>query len=452
MNFNNSYEPELDLRDLFFYMLHKWRSILLIAFVFALLAGCYKLGGDFIETLDEYDKPKAVRDYERAFAVYELNAASYKLDMEDCQKRLEQHKTYMENSVLMQIDPYERPTASAVFFVKLDNAEWDGLPNNINLDPADSLITAYTSSLLPALNWQPLEELTGKKSIYLKELLEVNSDYSSNTFTINVIHNDGNTAQQILDIITQQTMDRYQDLNTNVNKHTLSLIEQSVSYYIDGSLANTQKANIDTVANYEKMLIEYQGNLENLERPIPPSGLKKYIVIGFIIGVFLTVCLYGSAYIFGGRLHNGNEIKNKYNYPLLGILPQYSKFTPAAFIDRFINRLENIERIAKEGEAYRLISVNISSLAGQNRNILLTGTIDTNQLQKLTEAISPLLNELKLLAVSNISLTANSLKELTACDAVILVEERQKSRMDCIQREQDLIITLRKPVLGYILL
>ena len=133
-------------------------------------------------------------------------------------------------------------------------------------------------------------------------------------------------------------------------------------------------------------------------------------------------------------------------------MPQYSKFTPAAFIDRFINRLENIERIAKEGEAYRLISVNISSLAGQNRNILLTGTIDTNQLQKLTEAISPLLNELKLLAVSNISLTANSLKELTACDAVILVEERQKSRMDCIQREQDLIITLRKPVLGYILL
>ena len=42
MDYNNVYEQEIDLKDLIFAVLHRWRMILAAAVVLALLLGGYK--------------------------------------------------------------------------------------------------------------------------------------------------------------------------------------------------------------------------------------------------------------------------------------------------------------------------------------------------------------------------------------------------------------------------
>ncbi len=42
MDQNNTYEQEIDLKDLMFAVLHKWKGILLVAIVFAILLGGVK--------------------------------------------------------------------------------------------------------------------------------------------------------------------------------------------------------------------------------------------------------------------------------------------------------------------------------------------------------------------------------------------------------------------------
>ena len=50
MDQNNTYEQEIDLKDLMFAVLHKWKGILLVAIAFAILLGGGKGGYDLSES------------------------------------------------------------------------------------------------------------------------------------------------------------------------------------------------------------------------------------------------------------------------------------------------------------------------------------------------------------------------------------------------------------------
>lgn len=453
----NGYEPEIDLKGLLFYILYKWRSILAVAVIFCILVSGYKiLRGISGDTAGEVTS-KDSREYEIALAEYELNVNSYERSILDYQKRLEQQKRYMEKSILMEVNPYEKPTASADVFIKLDETEWEILPDIMSVDPTDSLIKVYVSNFASTIDWAPIESLTGQDALYLEELLSVWADYNSNTFTIAVVYSDGATAQQILDLILKQVMERYQGMAADVSKHTLSVVNQSLSYTIDHTLANSQKNNADTLTSYELSIIDCRKELEELadEEPVPPSsgsGIKKYALVGFAAGIFLMSVFYGMSYILDGKLHTKYELTNKYNYQLLGIVPRPKRKRFLCAIDHLLERLDGTARLPAKEEAYRIIAANIINLAGKYRNTLIVGTLDTKKLKEITEALTPLLAGITFITAENMNVTADSLKELAECDSVILVEERHVSFMEDIQRQQECIASLNKAVVGYIIL
>ena len=106
-----------------------------------------------------------------------------------------------------------------------------------------------------------------------------------------------------------------------------------------------------------------------------------------------------------------------------------------------------------EEETYRIIAANITNLAGDGGLLLVTGTVDIERLQEFSSIILTQLNENILLVTgSDMSENADTLEALAECDAVILVEERNKSSRVKIQREQDSIEAFGKNVMGYVLL
>ncbi len=451
---SNGYEPEIDLKDMFFFILYRWRSVLLTAVIFCVLACGYKTAGDLIDANAEGNsgKPKAVREYEIAIADYELAKTTYEQNMENYQQRLEQQTAYLKESVLMQTDPYNAPSASADIFVKLDSAEWKDLPSNTSFDPTDSLLSIYVSNFHSNINWAPIEALTGKDALYLKELIGISADYNSNTFTVSVRHSDSGIAQQLLNIIVEQVMDRYRNMDAGINKHTISIVNTTLTYTIDDTLADTQKGNMDAISFYEQAIIDCRSGLEQLEEPNPPSGLKKYLVLGFAAGGLLAAALYAAEYILDGRIHEKTEIKDRYGCWLLGVMPHTEKPRHFSFVDRLLRKLEGTNRQPSEADAGRLIAAGIMAMAGEHKKLLVIGTTDFDRIQKFTSLISPMLKDITMTAAADINFMPDAVMNVTQCDAVVLAEEQHISTREGIQRENEFITALGKSIIGYVLL
>ncbi len=453
---NYEYEPEINLKDLFLYIIYQWRSILLAAAMICALAGGYKLFCNTMESMEEgaNGKPKETREYEIKLAEYRLTKSNYEKDIDDYQKRLEQQTAYMEESILMQANPYNMPSASADIIVKLDDEEWKSLPENVNisLDPTDSLISVYTANFLSAIDWNTIEALTGKTPLYLKELISVSADYSANTFTIYVNYSNGDTAQQILDILLEQIMEKYQEVAGDINKHTISIVNRSLTYTINHALADAQKENANIIAGYEQSIIECRTNLEELEKPSRPKNLQKFLILGFIAGIFLMVLYHGFRYVLGGKLHDGNELKGMYGFLHLGTIPISERKRVFSGVDRLLRTLDTEYPQNTMDDTCQMIAQNIRNLAGEHKHLFITGTGDMETLQKLVSQIAPLLKDIHLEAGTTITHNMEALQKLTECDAVILAEVRQKSLLSEITNQQERINAYQKPVIGFILL
>ena len=448
------YGAEVDIKDMLLYNLYKWRSIILCSLIFCILLSTFGVVRRM--SADPTLEPKPIREYRLALARYQLNVDGYKLDITNYEERMTQQKIYLEKSVLMHTDPYEKPTASADFFIKLAETEWDGLPDNINVDPTDSLIKMYTSGLNSNLDWKSIEELTGGQKIYLQELLDVKPDYSSNTFTINVVHSNGEMALQILDIITEQLMDKYQYLKNEINNHTLTVSNRALSYNIDNSLADRQKSSQTILAEYEHAILDCQEALDALEEEVPKKpfviGFIKYPAAGFVLGILLSIIFHCTAYLAGGRLQGDEELKNRYGFPLLGVYPRQEKKRTLSCIDRFIYKLSGSCSKDDTENTNQRIALNLLNLTGNIKSVLITGSISLEKLQKFTADISPLVDNITFTAAANMNTTPKTLELLARCDAIVLVEEKNESLIREIRKIQEIINVYQKPVTGYVLL
>ena len=70
MDYNNVYEQEIDLKDLIFAVLHRWRMILAAAVVLALLLGGYKALRTYNHNNDDASILEAKAQYEKDLEAY----------------------------------------------------------------------------------------------------------------------------------------------------------------------------------------------------------------------------------------------------------------------------------------------------------------------------------------------------------------------------------------------
>ena len=81
MDYNDTYEREIDLKELMFAVLHKWRMILAFAFIFAVLLGGYKAVSVYRSQSDVQAFEEVRNSYARALEVYNKNMESCKREI-----------------------------------------------------------------------------------------------------------------------------------------------------------------------------------------------------------------------------------------------------------------------------------------------------------------------------------------------------------------------------------
>ena len=275
MNYDNTYEQEIDLKDLCFYFLYRWRLIMLVAVILAVLVGGFKVAREMVSRQDAEFVQESREEYEEQVVLYERNLASYERNIANFSKTVEDQQNYVENSVLMRIDPYAKPRANADVQIRLAESEWAYIPDSMTQDPTDSIVRSYGANLVQGTDWAPIEKMTGVDAIYLKELVSAGWDFGSNQVTLEVCYLDEETAVKIRDEILDQMIARKGQIAKVAGEHTVTIMNKSSGVITDLGLADKQKQNSDRIDNYQKLLTDKEKALKDLEEPEVPTTLSK---------------------------------------------------------------------------------------------------------------------------------------------------------------------------------
>lgn len=105
---NNSNEVvEIDLKDLMFAVLHKWRPVLAVAVIMAVLLGGAK-GAMTYRKQNDPETAKEVRvTYQNDLELYEKNKSTYEREMENLRTDIANQQEYLDHSIWINMSPYD---------------------------------------------------------------------------------------------------------------------------------------------------------------------------------------------------------------------------------------------------------------------------------------------------------------------------------------------------------
>lgn len=120
----DNYEYEIDLKELFFAALYKWRILFLLAVLGSVLLTGYGLmkKGDSVSTGDT----QGIEQYEKKKVSYETTIEKLTTDISNQEK-------YISESLLMQISPYKEVESSAELLVEVESVGTTNLGNLIKV-------------------------------------------------------------------------------------------------------------------------------------------------------------------------------------------------------------------------------------------------------------------------------------------------------------------------------
>ena len=172
MNTQNAYEQEIDLKDLMFVVLHKWKITIAIAMVFAILLGGVKGALTYRSESDPEVIEQREEDYQNALIQYERDTAAYNREIKNLTEDISNQEDYLNNSVLMNMSPYDVCEARADLFIKTDYEIMPGMVFQ-NIDYTNTILQAYQSVMTSTAFLEDVTRATGLKPQHLQELISV---------------------------------------------------------------------------------------------------------------------------------------------------------------------------------------------------------------------------------------------------------------------------------------
>ena len=477
MDYENTYEREIDLKELMFAVLRKWRPILAAAVVLALLLGGFKAVSaqrSLNSAGDEDDSyAAALEEYEQKLEICNREIDNLTSDIVNLQK-------YVEDSILMNTSPYDVWEAKAELFVETDKSG-DSEYGTDNLTA--TVMRAYQSALTSGELLSEIGADMGMEERYLQELITVTiglDDYyrlddlmtvqnrdngftirnqkdnhyimQDNLLTIQVRHKDEEEARKLLTQLLDG-MELFQDrIRSGIALHTVKEISNSVSSKVDLSLADQQSGERDRLNRLNASLEEKKKELEDIKSPEaqanPVSSGIKYGGIGGVLGAFMAVFFVCIGFVMSDKVYSAKELKYRFKIKILGRLPLAGG--KAGRIDKWLNGLEGRASGDNEDEEYGLISANICNYMEGARSLLVIGSAAEPHIDEAVSQLSSRLPGIKVMTGGNLLKDARGLKKLPECDGVILIEQCGKSLYSDVEQEIEKASDLQKLVVGCI--
>ncbi len=451
----SAYEQEIDLKDLMFAVLYRWRPIILAAVALALLLGGWRAFSVYRNQSTGDAAQKAYEEYERAVQVYEQSQESLQRELDSLMERITEQQEYLEKSVLMNISPYNIWEAENLLFL---DSGYRIMPGMTYQDPdyTDTLLRAYRAALTNMSFMSGVAEQTGIGERYLMELVTLTTE--NRLLSIRVRSGDKETTESIMNELMKGVREAQKELRSSIGEHTISEVSGSCGTLIDLALLDTQKAQNDQLVTLNDRLTAKQDELDNMEEPKAPaasvigaikSGIK-YAVLGGVLGAFVVVFLVCVVFLMSDKLYLGKGLKERFRIPVLGALPAADRRRKG--VDGLLARMEGRamdDGTGSEG-AYDLIAAGIGGSVDASSALLVAGTAPAEEVEETARQLSSKLPDRQVVTGGNLLKNADMLRKLQECGAVVFVEHCGHSTYGNVELELERAAGLKKQVAGFV--
>lgn len=350
-------DTEIDLTDLLYRLCVQWKRIAVCALAFALVFG----GAGWLDARRSMAETETITAEEAELTETEEQAVT---DAVRLRHEISGLETYLDSSVLMQLDPYHKNRY--VMFYSITHAKRQELPVItesylnflLNGGAADRLLEAESGR---KMDKSCLAELISayQKTYSTPYQIAVDNSADSSQMAESIFYTEitGRNAKEAEKMAKdlQEILQEYSAwVKTNAGSHRLALVSGMSSVTSDSGLLSQQrdkkaqlsanrtslKTTVDSFSKEQEAVFwesvgeEESGLKENGEIPGDGSEAQndvrsgiKYAVLGLFAGIFIYCGVYACWYLFGDMVRNTDEMKRMYTFPVYGgiaVLPYHS--------------------------------------------------------------------------------------------------------------------------------
>ena len=440
------YERRVNLKDLLFHILYRWRSVLAAALIGALVLGGYaylnnRKAAAPVETEEKSASTTLQGNYQASNAMY--------------QKLLDENIEYRERSIVMKVDPYQVWRSTAVYAVVMDPS---AAAAGTAFDPAVSIAATYPSLIYHDLDEGKLKSIYGEANLhYISEIVSCSSVSDTGTFRI---HTYGTTKE-----MAEEGRQFFEDVILNASKgdiqqmggHRLVRLSTYTRQIVSSDIESKQASVAKSIVTYQNAITNNNTSISKAPTAadtgkVKKKNLKLYIPAGFVLGLLAMACLYAVLYLFSGRLRSGDELKERFGLSVFGEFNHSRARRSGKGLDGFFERRE----FRRGGTEDAVVVNNLCALLrerGDGGTILLAGTIPDGRVSELGARLKETLGDgVRLETAGNFLRNSAAIAEAGKASAVILAEEKYVSETDGIRRALEVLAISKTPVIGAIVL
>lgn len=449
MKVNKNYEAELNLKDLLFHILYKWRIILLVGLAVAAFFGYQESRKDLTAAVAQYEAEVAMN--QEAIARAEKDIAAY--------EELIQDKTnYRDTSILMKMDPMNIYTAEKKYYLNLEGSD---------TDHSGTTMTMLTEAFSIDIDADTLMKIFG--TIARNDINEVASiSVNRGLRTISVI-GCGNTEEEavkrkeLVDSYLHETEKKLKEslvfnldvLSDSVGTKTVLTNRNVNGDRAEKDLAATQNKVSEDIRNYQNQQNTYINTRKTLMEKTfkkPEADVKGRAIFGLALGAFVIIMICILFYLFSGKLKTARELRNRYDLSVMGEMNHSRAWWKGKGLDWVIERLE-FGKKKKDLTSELAAVVSLIDHEKNGKDIVLTGTMEEKKLKKVYEGLAPALEKKGIILTMQPDYLRNSEAVLASgnADTVLLVEEKYKSKVKDLNRMAEMMIIENANVIGAVL-
>lgn len=417
------------MKDLLFAALYRWKAAIALALVFGLLLGGFALlsGKKSVTIGDSSMTPETKVKITQMEATRDL-----------LKDQIAAHTAYLENSVLMSIDPYAHHAAGFHIAVSSDALAADSRE-------FDSILRIYHSFITCSETIAALAEQFQMEPWMMTELLMVDTSYES---SIGISFR-GSTPEQAAGFAAAAkalVLEYAQTEAQTIYPHAFSFISVSTGPSVDFALFNTQNTHRQRLTSFTNDLVSVEADLNRYlptKLTLDSSNPVLFAAVGAFIGVLLVACWAWTVHIAGDKVYSGRTLSVRTGIRILDCVAGSKK---RCGVDCWLRK--------QEGRAlhtdYAAIATNIVNRCPEAKNILFIGCFQSESLKTAAELLES--SGVRCTLCSGYEQKVQIFEALPNCDAVVLAETCGQSRYDRVNWAIQTVSDYKKPLLGCVLI
>lgn len=411
-------EP-ISLKDIFAIIIKRGKLLICLAVIFALLLGIYgALRGQTTST------EESALAYQEQLDSYKQTKEQLEEELEDAQLLYDRTKLYIENSPVMQLDPYNLYKSSSVFLITVteDNDSKASTGTMEDLAYIASLIqNCYqlywdTSNLSVALD-------VDMENQYLQEIVQLESP-DSGALILTVYGSSQDAVAALADKAGAFLLSMQETVLAKTYRHELSEFNQIVEH-TTYSLFATHKKEIN------KQLLEQKAAVKDLEKQldalvapvqsnvsISPASIAKWAILGAFAGLALGCAWALVAFVMFTKTESSQQMQAALGIPYLGTTAKAGDS-----FQRLAGRIMGETRWDDREQAIAFVAENLQAMGVQEDLAIIT-TLHTKDacaaLEQAAQDLRPVCDNI--CCAANAQANRDALELLRRCKNLLLAE------------------------------